>query len=85
VQALGAILDKVGISGIAANFIKLVATKRRLFAIREMIADYHKLNDSYRGVARAEVTSAAALSDAHVAAVKEALKASPAARMSRFP
>ena len=74
VQALGAILDKVGISGIAANFIKLVATKRRLFAIREMIADYHKLNDSYRGVARAEVTSAAALSDAHVAAVKEALK-----------
>jgi F-type H+-transporting ATPase subunit delta len=74
VQALGAILDKVGISGIAANFIKLLATKRRLFAIREMIADYHKLNDSYRGVARAEVTSAAALSDAHVAAVKEALK-----------
>jgi len=74
-RALGALLDKAGISGVAANFIKLVATKRRLFAIREMIVDYNKLYDSYRGVTRAEATSAAALSDAHVAALKEALKA----------
>jgi F-type H+-transporting ATPase subunit delta len=74
VQALGALLDRAGISGIAANFIKLVAAKRRLFAIRDMIADYGKLYDSWRGVARAEVTTAAALSDAHVAAIKDALK-----------
>lgn len=73
-QALGALLDKAGIAGVAANFIKLVATKRRLFAIRSMIADYNKLYDSWRGVARAEVTSAAALSEAHGAALKEALK-----------
>jgi len=39
-----------------------------------MIADYNKLYDSWRGVARAEITTAAALSDAHVAALKEALK-----------
>jgi F-type H+-transporting ATPase subunit delta len=74
-RALGALLDKAGISGVAANFVKLVATKRRLFAIREMIVDYNKLYDSYRGVTRAEVTSAAALADAHVAALKDALKA----------
>ncbi len=73
-RALGALLDKAGISGVAANFVKLVAAKRRLFAIRAMIADYHKLYDSWRGVARAEITSAAPLSDAHVAALKEALK-----------
>jgi F-type H+-transporting ATPase subunit delta len=73
-RALGALLDKAGISGVAANFIKLVAAKRRLFAIRAMIADYNKLYDSWRGVTRAEVTSAAALSDAHGAALKEALK-----------
>ena len=73
-KALTALLDKAGIAGIAANFIKLVAAKRRLFAIRDMIANYEKLYDSWRGVARAEVTSAAALSDAHVAALKEALK-----------
>ncbi len=74
-KALGALLDRAGISGVAANFIKLVATKRRLFAIREMIVNYNKLYDSYRGVARAEVTSAAALSSEHVAALKDVLKA----------
>jgi len=74
VKALGAVLDRAAITGIAANFVKLVASKRRLFSIRDMIATYHKLNDSYRGVARAEVTSAAPLSDAHVAALKESLK-----------
>jgi F-type H+-transporting ATPase subunit delta len=74
VQALGALLDKAEISGIAARFIKLVAAKRRLFAIRSMIADYNRLYDSWRGVTRAEVTSAAPLSDAHSAALKEALK-----------
>jgi len=73
-KALVALLDKAGIGGVAANFIKLVAAKRRLFAVRDMIADYNKLYDSWRGVARAEVTTAAALSDAHVAAIKDALK-----------
>ena len=40
-----------------------------------MIRDYSKLNDPLRGVARAEVTSAAPLSDANVAALKETLRA----------
>ena len=74
VKALGALLDKAGIGGVAANFIKLVAAKRRLFAIHAMIADYNKLYDSWRGVSRAEVTTASALSDAHVEAIKDALK-----------
>jgi F-type H+-transporting ATPase subunit delta len=73
-QALGALLDRAGVSGVAANFIKLVAAKRRLFAIREMIVNYNKLYDFWRGVARAEATTAAPLSDAHIAALKEALK-----------
>ena len=38
VKALGAVLDKAGIGGLAANFLRLVAAKRRLFAIRDMIA-----------------------------------------------
>lgn len=75
VKALTAILDRAGIVGVAANFIKLVASKRRLFAIRDMIRDYGMLNDALRGVARAEVTSAAPLSDANVAALKETLRA----------
>lgn len=73
-KALDAVLVRAGISGQAANFIKLVAAKRRLFAIRDMIADYLKLYDSERGVTRAEVTVAGPLSDAHVAALKDALR-----------
>jgi F-type H+-transporting ATPase subunit delta len=73
IKALNVILERAEISGVAANFIKLVAAKRRLFAIREMIADYQKLYDFERGVTHAEVTVAAALSDTHVAALKEAL------------
>jgi F-type H+-transporting ATPase subunit delta len=79
-KALGTLLEMAGVSGIAANFIKLVAAKRRLFAIREMIADYGKLNDAFRGVTRAEVTSAAPLADANVAALKEALRAASGGR-----
>ena len=75
VKALTAILERAGVTGIAANFIKLVAAKRRLFAIRDMIRDYGLLYDVARGVAHAEVTSAAPLGDANVAALKETLRA----------
>ncbi len=79
-KGLNAVLAQADISGVAANFIRLVATKRRLFFIREMIADYRKLNDAHRGVARAEVTSAAALTDANIAALKESLRAASGGR-----
>ena len=74
IKALDALLARAEISGVTANFIKLVAAKRRLFAIRDMIAGYQQLYDAERGVARAEVTVAAPLSDAHVAALKESLR-----------
>jgi F-type H+-transporting ATPase subunit delta len=79
-KALDAVFAHANISGVAANFIRLVATKRRLFFIREMIADYRKLNDAHRGVTRAEVTSAAALTDANIAALKESLRAASGGR-----
>jgi F-type H+-transporting ATPase subunit delta len=74
VKALAAILERAEIAGVAANFIKLVAAKRRLFAIRDMIRDYGLLYDAGRGVAHAEVTSAEPLDDANVAALKETLR-----------
>ena len=73
-KAVGALLEAAGISGIAANFIRLVAAKRRLFVIRQMIADFGKLYDHARGVTRAKVTSAAYLSDENVAALKDTLR-----------
>jgi F-type H+-transporting ATPase subunit delta len=79
-KALDAILAQAQISGVAANFVRLVTTKRRLYFIREMIADYRKLYDKSRGVTRAEVTSAAALSDANVASLKESLRTASGGR-----
>ena len=38
IKAVTAVLDRAGIGGIAANFIRLVAENRRLFAVRDMIA-----------------------------------------------
>lgn len=73
VKALTALLARAGIAGITANFLKLVAAKRRLFAVGDMIADYHKLNDFAKGLARAEVTVAEPLKDEHVSALKAAL------------
>jgi F-type H+-transporting ATPase subunit delta len=79
-KALDAVLAQAGIGGVAANFIRLVASKRRLYFIREMIADYRKLYDTARGVTRAEVTSAATLTDANVAALKESLRTASGGR-----
>ncbi len=74
--ALTALLEKAGISGLAANFVKLAARNRRLFVLPGMIKAYHALLADKRGEETAEVTSAAPLSDEHVAALKEALSSS---------
>jgi F-type H+-transporting ATPase subunit delta len=73
VKALDALLSRAEIDGIAAKFIKLVAAKRRLFAIFDMIRDFNSLNDARKGVTRAEVTAAEALKPTHVEALRTAL------------
>jgi F-type H+-transporting ATPase subunit delta len=75
IKALDPLLVRAGIDGIAANFVRLVATKRRLFALHDIIAAYRKLYDASRGVTRAKVTSATALSEQNLAALKEQLRA----------
>ena len=72
-KALNEILARAGISGISANFVKLVALKRRLMYVADIIAGFHKLDDQAKGRVRAEVTAAVPLKDAHVAALKSAL------------
>lgn len=73
-RAVTEILKRAEIGGFAANFIRLVASKRRLFAIRAMIANFAKLNDADKGVVRAAVTVAESLSDAQTDALKSALR-----------
>ena len=73
IKALGPILDGAEISGVAANFIRLVASKRRLFVLPDMIVAYKRLHDTAKGRVRAEVTVAAPLADHHEGALREAL------------
>ncbi|MFZ3227205.1 MAG: F0F1 ATP synthase subunit delta [Xanthobacteraceae bacterium] len=74
-QALSAVLERAAIGGIAAKFLKLVTSNRRLFAVRDMIKAYRKLAALYKGQATAEVTVAETLKDEHVEALRLALKA----------
>jgi F-type H+-transporting ATPase subunit delta len=74
-QALSAVLERVAIRGLAANFLKLAASNRRLFAVRDMIQAFRELVALHRGEATAEVTVAEPLKDAHVDALRAALKA----------
>ena len=73
-KALAAVLDKAGIGGLAANFLLLVTSNRRLFAVRDMIRGFRKLVARWKGEVTAEVTVAEKLSDAHLEALKSALK-----------
>jgi F-type H+-transporting ATPase subunit delta len=75
VRAIEAVLDQAGIRGLVANFFKVVAANRRLFATPEIISAFRRLIAKHRGEVTAEVTSAEPLSESHVAALKEALKA----------
>jgi F-type H+-transporting ATPase subunit delta len=73
-KALAAVLDKAGIKGLAANFLLLVAANRRLFAVRDMIRGFRALVAKHKGEVTADVTVAEKLSDAHLDALKNALK-----------
>ena len=75
-KAMAAILDKAGIGGLTANFLKLVTANRRLFVVQDMIKVYRSLAAKARGEITAEVTSAFALNDQQISALKETLKAS---------
>src|SRR4051794_41594350 len=59
-KAVGAILDRAGIGGLAGNFIRLLATNRRLFAPTDMIRGYPTLVAGSKGIVRAPVPLARA-------------------------
>ncbi|MFC0240644.1 F0F1 ATP synthase subunit delta [Rhodopseudomonas telluris] len=73
-KALGAVLDKAGITGISANFLKLLAANRRLFVVADVIRAYRALVAKFKGEATADVTVAENLSDKNLEALKTALK-----------
>ena len=75
IRGLAAVLERAGATPLTINFIKLVSSNRRLFAIRDMIAAYRRLMASARGEIAAEVTSAHPLRPEQVEALKQELRA----------
>jgi F-type H+-transporting ATPase subunit delta len=73
-KALTAVLAKAEISGIAANFLKVLTANRRLFAVADVIRAFNALVARFKGEASAEVTVAEALSDKTLEALRDALK-----------
>jgi len=74
-RAIGAIADNAGISGLTGNFLRLIARKRRLFVVPGIIRLFRDLAAKNRGEMTAEVTSAHALSNEQLQALRAALKA----------
>ncbi len=79
-KALSAILDKAGITGLAANFLRVLTTNRRLAAVRDVIRGYRALVARHRGEISAQVTVAEKLSDKNLEALKDALKSKTAGK-----
>jgi F-type H+-transporting ATPase subunit delta len=74
-RALTAVLEKAGIGGLAARFLQVVSSNRRLFATRDMIRGFRKLVAAHKGETSAEVTVAEKPSEAHLASIRDALRA----------
>ncbi len=74
-KALAAVLDKAGISGISANFLKVLTANRRLFAVSDVIRAFRALVAKFKGEATADVTVAETLNARNLDALKTALKA----------
>jgi F-type H+-transporting ATPase subunit delta len=73
-RALSAVLDKAGIGGISAKFLKVLTANRRLFTVQDVIRTFRTLVARFKGEATAEVTVAEQLSGKNLEALKAALK-----------
>lgn len=75
-KAIAAVAAKAGIGGLAANFLRVLASNRRLFAAADMVKAYRQIAARARGEVSADVSSAQPLSDAQLQALKDQLKSS---------
>ena len=73
--ALAALLQKTEISNLTANFLKVIARNRRLFAVGDMLKSFRALLARERGEVSADVASAHPLSAEQMNALKDTLKA----------
>jgi F-type H+-transporting ATPase subunit delta len=75
-KALAAVLARAGISGLTANFLRLVARNRRLFAAADMLKGFRALVARERGEVTADVASAHALTPEQMQQLSDTLRTS---------
>jgi len=73
-KALDAVMDKAGIAGTSAKFLRVLTANRRLFAVSDVIRAFRALVANFKGEVTAEVTVAEQLNDKNLDALKAALK-----------
>jgi F-type H+-transporting ATPase subunit delta len=73
-KAVAALAQRLGFSALTRNFLGVVASNRRLFALPGVIAGYLKELGARRGEVTAEVTAAKPLTPAQTEAVSEQLR-----------
>jgi F-type H+-transporting ATPase subunit delta len=73
-RALSAVLERAAISGLTAKFLLLVASNRRLFAVRDMVKAFRALVARHKGEVSADIVVAEPLSERHLEALKATLK-----------
>ena len=74
--AITAVADKMGLLPTVKNVLALMASKRRLFVVPQLIATLREKIAEEKGEVTADVASAVALTDAQAAKLSETLKAS---------
>ena len=73
-RALKAVMEKVGISELGTKFVLVLAAKRRLFYLTDIIKSFERILATRRGEVQAQVTSARKLNDAETAELKATLR-----------
>lgn len=74
-RAMAALAAKMGLSDLMANTIALMASKRRLFVLPQLVADLKARIAAEKGEVTADVTSATKLTAAQARKLAETLKA----------
>ncbi len=70
---VAAVAERLGLSSLTRNFLALVAQRRRLDLLPDILAAYRALVDEAAGRVRARVRSAADLTEAQQAAIRDRL------------
>ena len=73
-KGLNAVLHRMEASALTRRFVLMLASKRRLFALTDIIRSFEQQVAKLRGEVSASVTSARPLNDAEVSQLKQILK-----------